>query len=194
MKLLLFLAKGFEITEASGFIDVFGWDKHYNKGVIEVVTCGLNRGVVGTFNIKMQVDILIDEVKVDDYIALAIPGGFGEYGFYEEAYDARFLQLINDFNNAQKPIATVCVGSLPVGKSGALKGRRGTTYHLAKGNKQRQLEEMGVEVIKEEAIVVDGNIISSWCPSTAMEVAFKLLEMLTSKEHAQHTRTNMGFL
>ncbi|KAB3531533.1 DJ-1/PfpI family protein [Alkaliphilus serpentinus] len=193
MKILLFLAKGFEMTEASGFIDVFGWDKHYNKGQIDVVTCGFTREVISTFNIPIRTDLLIDEVNVEDYVALAIPGGFGEYGFYQEAYDEGFLNLINEFNAANKPIATVCVGSLPVGKSGALKGRRGTAYHLAGGNKQRQLEEMGVTVIKDEAIVVDGNIISSWCPETAIEVAFKLLEMLTSKDHCKNTRMNMGF-
>jgi len=193
MKILLFLAKGVELVEASGFVDVFGWDRHYNRGEIEVVTCGIGRDIVSTFNIPIRTDISIDEVKVEDYEALAIPGGFGEYGFYEDAYNEQFLELIKSFNSAGKLIATVCVGSLPVAKCGALMGRRGTTYHLANGNKQKQLADMGACVIRDEAIVIDDNIISSWCPATAMEVAFKLLEMLTSKEHTDYTRINMGF-
>ena len=33
-------------------------------------------------------------INVDEYEALAIPGGFGEFGFYEEAYEKIFLTLI----------------------------------------------------------------------------------------------------
>lgn len=36
----------------------------------------------------------IDEITVDEYDALAVPGGFEEYGFYEEAYDEKFFELI----------------------------------------------------------------------------------------------------
>lgn len=37
---------------------------------------------------------MLDSINVDDYDALAIPGGFEEYGFYEEAYDEKLLELI----------------------------------------------------------------------------------------------------
>jgi len=53
------------------------------------------------------VDTLIDEIKIDDYDALAIPGGFEEFGFYEEAYHDKFLNLIREFDSKGKIIATV---------------------------------------------------------------------------------------
>lgn len=193
MKVLLLLANGFEMLEASGFIDVFGWDRQYNRGKIQVVTCGLRRKLYSTFNISVEVEILLEEARVEDYDALAIPGGFGEYGFYEDAYDEGFLELIAKFNGLKKPIASVCVGSLPIAKCGALVGKRATTYNLAGGRKQIQLKELGCNVVVDEEIVVGENIISSWGPSTAVEVAFKLLELLTSKEHVIETRKNMGF-
>ena len=193
MKVLLFLAKGVELIEASGFIDVFGWDRQYNKGKIQVVTCGLRKTIVSTFNIPIEVELLLEDVIVEEYDALAIPGGFGEYGFYEDAYDDRFLVLIKGFNSLNKPIASICVGALPIAKSGALVGRRGTTYNLAGGRKQKQLEELGCSLVIDKPIVVEDNIITSWGPSTAAEVAFELLELLTSKEHAKETRKNMGY-
>ncbi len=193
MRLLLFLAKGVELIEASGFIDVFGWDRHYNRGSVEVVTCGIRQEIVSCFNIPLKVDLLLEEVKAEDFDALAIPGGFGEYGFYEDAYNESLLELILKFNTLKKPIASVCVGALPIGKSGALKDKKATTYHLAGGKKQKQLEEFGCRLVTDEPIVVEDNIITSWGPSTAVEVAFKLLELLTSKEHALETRRNMGF-
>ena len=137
-------------------------------------------------------DLTIDEVNVDEYDALAIPGGFEEFDFYKEAYDEKFLQLIREFNDKGKIIATICVGALPVGKSGILKNRRATTYHLKNGYRQKELREFGVNVVNEP-IVVDKNIISSYCPETAVGVAFKLLEMLTSVEEMEKVKELMGY-
>lgn len=192
MKILLLLAKGVELIEASAFIDVFGWNKHYNYTKTEIVTCGLRREIRSTFNIPIQVDLLIDEINVDEYDALAIPGGFGDYGFYEDAFDDKFLDIIRKFNEEGKFIASICVGALPIGKSGILKGRKGTTYHLMDRRRQKQLEAFGVNVV-DEPVVIDKNIITSWCPSTAADVALKLLELLTSKDESCKTRQIMGF-
>lgn len=192
MKVLVFLAKGFETMEFSVFVDVMGWARNDYGHDIDVVTCGFKKQVMSTFNIPVLVDKTIEEVCVDDYDALAIPGGFEEFGFYDEAYDASFLNLIREFNSKEKIIASICVAALPVGKSGVLKNRKATTYHLKNGKRQRQLSEFDVNVVNEP-IVVDKNIITSYCPETAPYVAFKLLEMLTSKEQMDEVKLAMGF-
>ncbi|MFB8912132.1 DJ-1/PfpI family protein [Clostridioides difficile] len=192
MKVLVFLAKGFETMEFSVFVDVMGWARNDYGHDIDVVTCGFKKQVMSTFNIQVLVDKTIEEVCVDDYDALAIPGGFEEFGFYDEAYDSSFLNLIREFNSKEKIIASICVAALPVGKSGVLKNRKATTYHLKNGKRQRQLSEFYVNVVNEP-IVVDKNIITSYCPETAPHVAFKLLEMLTSKEQMDEVKLAMGF-
>ncbi|MFL0252877.1 DJ-1/PfpI family protein [Clostridium neuense] len=192
MKTLLFLAKGFETMEFSVFVDVMGWARNDYGYDVEVVTCGFQKQVISTFNIPVLVEKTIDEIDVNDYDALAIPGGFEEYGFYEEAYDEKFLKLIREFDKQGKIIATICVAALSVGKSGVLKGRRATTYHLKGAYRQKQLKEFGVNVVNEP-IVVDKNIITSYCPETAPGVAFKLLEKLTSTEQMEIVKRDMGF-
>lgn len=192
MKILLFLAKGFETMEFSVFVDVMGWARNDYQYDVPVVTCGFHKQVMSTFNIPVIVDKTIDEINVDEYDVLAIPGGFEEFGFYEEVYDERFLNLIREFDSKRKIIATICVAALPVGKSGVLKNRKATTYHLRDAYRQKQLKEFGVNVVNEP-IVVDKNIITSYCPETASHVAFKLLEMLTSKEQMEIVKTAMGF-
>ena len=109
MKLLVFLAKGFETIEFSAFIDVMGWAKTDFDCKIDVVTCGLNQKVIISFNVPVLVDKVMDEVSADGYDALAIPGGFEEFGFYEEAYNEQLLELIRLFDSQKKWIATVCV-------------------------------------------------------------------------------------
>lgn len=192
MKTLLFLAKGFETMEFSAFVDVLGWARNDYGYDLPVVTCGFQKEVISTFSIPVLVDQTIDEINVDDFAALAIPGSFEEYGFYEEAYDERFLSLVREFNAKGKLIASICVAALPLGKSGILKGRRATTYHLRDAYRQKQLRAFEANVVNEP-IVVDGNVITSYCPETASGVAFKLLELLTSRKQMEIVKKAMGF-
>ena len=192
MKTLLFLLKGFETMEFSVFVDVLGWARNDFGYDVPVVTGGFQEKVVSTFNIPVLVDKTLEDISVDDFDALAIPGGFEEFGFYEEAYNERFLNLIREFDARGKIIATICVAALPVGKSGVLTGRKATTYHLRDAYRQKQLKEFQVDVVNEP-IVVDKNIITSYCPETAPGVAFKLLEMLTSTGEMEQVKQAMGF-
>ena len=135
---------------------------------------------------------MISELDLDSFDALAIPGGFEKAGFYEDAYSAELLEIIRVFDRADKPVSSVCVGALPVAKSGVLAGRNATTYHLLEGKRRQQLAEMGASVL-DAPIVRDRNITTSTSPATAIEVAFDLLERLTSRDNADHIREMMGF-
>ncbi len=84
------------------------------------------------------------------------------------------------------------MGALPIARSEILKGRRATTYGIDDDKRHRQLAEMGAEVV-DERIVIDGNVITSTSPATAVDVALKLVETLTSKKNADHIRHLMGF-
>lgn len=193
MKILLFCNKGFETMEFSPFVDILGWARNDYSLDVEVVTCGFTKIVRSTFGIPVTVDRTFEEVDVDEYEALAIPGGFEEYGFYEEAYDERFLGLIREFDRRHKTIASICVGALPIGKSGVLQDRKTTTYHLKNGYRQKQLEEFGVQVMADQRIVVADNIITSFCPETAADVGFALLARLVGEEKAGVVRRAMGY-
>lgn len=180
------------MMEFSVFIDVLGWARNDYAHNLSVNTCGFTDQVMSTFNVPVNVDKTIGEINVDEYDALAIPGGFREFGFYEEAYHERFLKLIREFNARDKIIATVCSGAMPLGKSGILENRKATTYHLKDAYWQKKLKEFGVNVVNEP-IVVDGNVITSYCPETAPAVAFELLKILTSEEDMKVIRNAMGF-
>jgi len=190
-KILLLLATGYETYEASVFIDVFGWNLIDGDHSTQLFTCGLQKEINSSFNQKCLVDYVIEDIDIDDFDALAIPGGFEEYDFYKEAYSERFLEVIRDFKKRNKIIASICVAALSIGKSGILTGKRGTTYNK-KAIRQETLKSYGVHVINEP-VVIDDNIITCWNPSRALDVAFLLLELLTSKENSDYIRSLMGF-
>jgi len=187
---LLLLADGFETIEASVFIDVIGWNLAEGDNSTVLFTCGLRKEIKSSFNQRFVVDYLIDEIDINLFDALAIPGGFEIYGFYNDAYNEKFLNLIRAFSSDNKIIASVCVGALPVGKSGILKDKKGTVYNSPV--RREALKGFGVNVI-HQPIVMDDNIITSWNPSTAIDVAFLLLEHLTTKNNADKIRQLMGF-
>jgi 4-methyl-5(b-hydroxyethyl)-thiazole monophosphate biosynthesis len=55
-KVLLLLAEGFEIYEASVFIDVIGWNLVDGDGTAELFTCGLRKEINSSFNQKFIAD------------------------------------------------------------------------------------------------------------------------------------------
>ncbi len=189
-KVLLLLADGFETFEASVFIDVIGWNLVEGDCTTELFTCGLKKEIKSSFNQRFIVDYLINDIDINSFDALAIPGGFEVYGFYNDAYDDKFLGLIRGFKANNKIIASICVGALPLGKSGVLKDKNGTTYNSA--IRRETLQGFGVNVINQP-IVMDDNMITSWNPSTAADVALLLLEHLTTKNNADKVRQLMGF-
>ena len=77
-----------------------------------------------------------------------------------------------------------------LGKSGVLKDKKGTTYNRV--IRREALQGFGVNVINQP-IVIDDNMITSWNPSTAVDVALLLLEHLTTKSNADKVRHLLGF-
>jgi protein deglycase len=188
---LLFLAKGFEELEAAAFIDVMGWSRVHGNEPVNLVTFGLQPSIKANWNLTVIPELTIEQVNEANFDALAIPGGFENNGYYEDAFDSKIVKLIQDFHQNQKPIASICVGALTIANSGVLKNKDAITYDL-EGGRIEQLEKMGA-TIKKQPIVVSDHIITSTGPSTATDVAFKLLEMLTNKQNVTEVKKYMRF-
>jgi len=77
-------------------------------------------------------------------------------------------------------------------KSGVLRGRRATTYHLLEGKRHAELAEMGAEVADTNT-VRDRNTITSAAPATAIYIAFALPAELTTDENAKNILHMTGF-
>lgn len=191
-RVLMLLANGVEPLEMAAFTDVLGWADLIGDDSIELVNAGLRRKIVTTFGLTLNPTFLLNEVDLSSFDALALPGGFEPAGFYEEALSKPFLDTIRHFVEADKPVASVCVSSVCLGVAGVLQGRNATTYHQEGGKRKSQLLETGARFV-DRPLIVDNNIITSSGPGTATEVAFLLLEKLTSAENSAHVRKKMRF-
>lgn len=192
-KVLLFLSQGFEAYEASVFTDVIGFSHETGFEPVDLVTTGLHPELTCYWNLIVKPELPFDQINVDDFDALAIPGGAEVAGFLEDAYDERFLALIREFDRKGKIIASICVAALPIGKSGVLTNRRATTWDLNDGKRRKELAAFGA-IVEDNQIVIDGNIITSTGPATGLDVAFHLLEMLTDHENVTEVKRTMRFI
>lgn len=191
-RVLMLLANGVEPMEMAAFTDVLGWADLIGDCPLELVNAGLRRKIVTTFGLSINPGSLLCDLDISSFDALALPGGFEPAGFYEEALSEPFLQTIRYFVEAGKPVASVCVSSVCLGVAGVLRGRKATTYHQEGGKRKNQLLETGALFV-DRPVVVDDNIITSSGPGTAAEVAFVLLEQLTSADNATYIRQKMRF-
>src|ERR1700733_11852752 len=112
--LLLLLCQGAELLEAAAFYDVLGWSGANTPHAVKVTTVAPRSPLHCTFGLSLIPDLLIEHVNPDNFDALAIPGGFEAFGFYTDAYSQPVAQLIQAFARQNKPIASICVGALPI--------------------------------------------------------------------------------
>lgn len=181
-RVLVFLAEGFEDAEAAVLVDVLGWT-HYRPTIarIDVEIAALHKVVHGAFGSCYEADVLVADADIGRYDALVIPGGFHNRGF-DEAYCEEVRNLVRVAYDRGIPIATMCVGVLPVAESGVLEGRVATTYALSsRHDNEGRLREMGCTVASG-TLVVDGGVISCSGPAQAEGVAFELLRQLAGSQ------------
>jgi 4-methyl-5(b-hydroxyethyl)-thiazole monophosphate biosynthesis len=189
-KILMLLANGVEPLEMAAFTDVMGWATILGNEAIELSDIALHSEIKTTFGLTLKPSKLLQNIDLDDFDALAIPGGFEPSGFYDDALSTPFLNTIKHFHHLNKPIASVCVSSISLGHAGILKNKRATTYHQIEGKRKHQLEQTGA-IFVDRPVVQDQNIITSTGPGTAIEVALLLLKELTSIGNVKALREKM---
>lgn len=119
---------------------------------------------------KVKADKAIDSVKADDYQALLIPGGYSPDHLRA---DQRFVAFTAAFDRSKKLIAAVCHGPQLLMSAGLVKGRTLTAWSTVQGD----LKLAGATV-KDEAVVKDGNWVTSRKPDDLPQFAEAIIKSL----------------
>jgi len=175
MRVLVPLAEGFEEIEAICVIDIL------RRADIEVVTAGLKEGLAeGSHKVKVLPDTTLEKIDGHDFDGLVLPGGAP--GFVNLGNDQRILAMARDMDRAGKCVAAICAAPSVLIKAGVLQGRRATVSPSGKSQVQACAD------FREDRVVVDGNLITSRAPGTALEFALKLVEQLAGREKMELVR------
>lgn len=168
-RVLVPLATGCEELEAVTVIDLL------RRARIEVVTAGLTAGPVkGSRGTVLLPDETLDNAAQREYDMIVLPGG--QPGADNLERDERVIALLKKMAAAGKFTAAICAAPKVLAAAGLLDGKRATSYPGALDSKRYPHVH-----IEAQAVVRDGQVLTSQGPGTAMDFALSLIQVLTDR-------------
>ncbi|MEI7297908.1 DJ-1/PfpI family protein [Paraburkholderia tropica] len=119
----------------------------------------------------MKFDRHVGDVKASEYDAYIVPGGTWNPDSLRADRDV--LNLVNEAHASGKLLAAICHGPWILADAGLLKGRRATAWWST----EKDLTNAGAIYI-DEAVVVDGRIVTSRAPTDLEPFVTRIGSML----------------
>lgn len=169
-RVLIPLAQGCEELEAVTVVDLL------RRADIEVLTAGLDaQPVVASRGVVLIPDTDLDQVLDDDFDMIVLPGGLP--GADNLDNDPRIHQLLRRMQDNDKYTAAICAAPKVLANAGLLADRQATSY-------PGFIDAMDLPSTRvlEQAVVMDGKVITSRGPGTAMDFALTLIGQLAGSE------------
>jgi len=168
---LIPLADGFEELEAVTIIDLL------RRAKVVVTVAGLNgtEPVTGSRGVRILPDAALADVLGQAFDMITLPGGLPGADHLDR--DPRIHQLLQQMQAQGAYTTAICAAPRVLANAGVLNGKRATGF-------PGQLETLSAQTFElvDAPVVVDGKVITSKGPGTAMEFALHLIEALCGKE------------
>lgn len=162
------LAQGCEELEAVTIIDLLV------RAGIEVTTAGLDEQVVtASRGTRLVPDTSIEAISNERFDLIALPGG--QPGADHLRDNASLQTLLQQHASEHKWLAAICAAPRVLAEAGLLEGKQVTCYPGA-------LDDYPQLDVRTSALEIDGRIITSRGPGTAMDFALALIECLQGRE------------
>ena len=184
MEVYLFLAEGFEETEAVGSLDVL------RRGGLKVTTVSISGSlpVTGAHNLAVVADQLFEDTVFSKGRALVLPGGMP--GASNLNAHVGLKNVIKQYDAENKIVAAICAAPLVLGGLGLLQGKKATAYPGFENTLQ------GATVV-EDQVVKDGNIITGKGPGWVFDFALTVVAELKGRKKADEVAAGLllpGFI
>jgi len=175
-KAVILLATGFEEIEAVSVIDIL------RRAGIEIIIAGADGiNVTGSHGITVAADKRLSGLKPDYFDAVIVPGGMP--GALHLHNSGEVNEFIKAANSGGALIAGICAApAVVLAPLGILDKKTATCYP---GD---QVDFGKTTRYKNKAVVIDGNIITSQGPGTAIEFGLAIVEKIIGKETAKKVR------
>jgi 4-methyl-5(b-hydroxyethyl)-thiazole monophosphate biosynthesis len=176
-RVVLFTAEGFEEIEALAVVDVL------RRGGVECHICSIkNEDITGSHGITVKGDITMDDADFRSYDGIVLPGGMP--GSENLRSNLRIVELVKDFYMSGKLTAAICAAPIVLTEAGIAGGKKITSHPSV-------MNRLGNCIYTENPVEVDGNIITSRGPATAISFGLAILEYLGYKEEADNLKEAM---
>ena len=166
----LFLANGFEITEAMAPLDVM------RRAGLDVKTVGVTGATVQSSNgVTVQSDVLIDDVSFDDVDGAILPGGMP--GTLNLKKNEKVIECVKRCYESGKLVASICAAPSIFGEMGLLIDRRATCFPGFE-------KALDGAVHTGAHVETDGNVITSKGAGCAIEFGHAIVSYALGKANA----------
>jgi protease I len=125
---------------------------------------------------KLAVDKTVDDVSVDDFDALLIPGGVGNPD--QLRGNERAVEFVREFGESGKPMGVICHGPWMLVETGLARGRTLTSWPTLRTD----VENAGGTWVDQE-VVVDEGIVTSRKPDDIPKFNQKIIEEFAEGAH-----------
>ena len=169
-KLGIFMADGCELVEGLAVVDLVR-----RTGEMEIVTISISdkKEVASAQKVVFLADALVEEVDFDSFDGIILPGGLP--GTTNLGASEVVNEVIKKFAAEGKLVAAICAAPSVLGAAGILEGRHATCHP---GWEEKCI---GAECL-EDAVVIDGNIITSRGMGTAVDFGLAIIWQLLGDE------------
>lgn len=167
-RVLVPLAEGFEEIEAVTVVDLL------RRAGIEVCIAALGPSsdpVVGSHGIGVRADAALADVDEAAFDMIVLPGGMPGAAHLKD--DARVVEMLRGAGERGGYIAAICAAPSVLAHAGLLDGRAATSFP---GFLDAQ-STPGLQ-LSTAPVVIDGRIVTSRGPGTAIDFALTLIELL----------------
>ena len=172
------LGTGFEEVEAIAPVDIL------RRCGVTVKTAGIGGlQITGAHGITVTADCMVDELDLDVMDMIVLPGGLGGVASINSSEAA--LAAVSKAWNAGKYVAAICAGPTVLARLGLTADKSVTGYP----GTEPQLGDC--QYVSDAPVVVDGRLITSRGPGTALLFGWKLAEILCGAEAAAQVATGM---
>jgi 4-methyl-5(b-hydroxyethyl)-thiazole monophosphate biosynthesis len=171
------IADGNEELEAISVIDLL------RRAGVEVTVAGLNDvNIRASRGVNLVADALLEDVLEQPFDMVVLPGGAA--GAQALLADERIEALLQRYAENGRYTAAICAAPGVLANARLLDGRRATSF-------PGFLDPFGDVDYREEPVVVDGRIITSRGPGTAMDFALRLIEILCGADKAREVEDRL---
>ncbi|MFQ6095903.1 MAG: DJ-1/PfpI family protein, partial [Candidatus Bathyarchaeia archaeon] len=142
-------------------------------GAIIVIASDQKDTAEGVLGMKVDVEVSLDQVKVDEYDAIIYVGGPGTP---DHLWGNQYaIEIAREAYKRDKVIGAICLAPGVLAEAGILEGKRATVFSAA----IEKLEQAGCTYV-DQNVVKDGNIITANGPGAAEEFGEKIKEALST--------------
>ncbi len=173
------LIEGFEETEAVVVVDVL------RRAEVQVTVIGVEtRRVTGSHGISINVDAALQDVVAvgSCFDCVVLPGGMPGAG---KLRDSAMVQEFVVAQHAAGAIASaICAAPIALARFGLLQGKKAACYPGFE-------EQLGGALVQGDAVVVDGDVVTSRGVGTALAFALVLVDRLAGTDMARSLATRL---